>query len=61
MGYVFVILLAVATLGGLYLGGRVPRLALELAACAMLIGIAGYAWQGSPSLAGAPHMAAIPG
>jgi hypothetical protein len=60
MGYLFVVILAGATLVGLYLSGRLPRMALEFAACAMLVGIAGYAWQGSPSLAGAPHAAAVP-
>ncbi|WP_156254898.1 hypothetical protein [Sandarakinorhabdus oryzae] len=55
MGYLFVTFLAAAVLAGLELSGRVPRLALELAACAMLIGMAGYAWQGSPALGGAPR------
>jgi hypothetical protein len=61
MGYLFALVLAGATMAGLYLSGRVSRLGLELAACAMLIGVAGYSWQGSPSLQGAPRAAGLSG
>ena len=54
MGWVFTFLFAALALGGLHLSGRCPRLALEIAAAALLAGLAGYAWQGSPDMAGAP-------
>ncbi|MEK6540616.1 MAG: hypothetical protein AABZ45_00690 [Pseudomonadota bacterium] len=34
---------------------KAPRAALELAVVAALIGLAGYAWQGSPNLPGSPR------
>ncbi len=39
----------------LLLIGRIPRAAREITAAALLIGLAGYAWQGNPGLAGAPR------
>jgi cytochrome c-type biogenesis protein CcmH len=54
MGWLFPILFAVLVLAGLKLSGRLSRTALELAVVAALVGLAGYAWQGSPSLAGSP-------
>ncbi len=38
--------------------GRIPRAAWEICAAALLLGLAGYAWQGSPGLPGAPRQAA---
>lgn len=35
--------------------GRIPRSAREITAAALLLGLAGYAWQGNPGLAGAPR------
>lgn len=62
MGWLFAILFAALTLGGLWLSGRCPRLALEIAAAALLVGLAGYGWQGSPDMAGAPvNRAPAPG
>ena len=54
MGWIIIILLA--TLAGLALWrfGRMPRASLELLGAALLLGLAGYAWQGSPGLAGKP-------
>lgn len=37
--------------------GRIPRMSWELTAAAVLLGLAGYAWQGSPGLPGQPKMA----
>ncbi|GLV21091.1 hypothetical protein TomMM35A_09500 [Sphingobium sp. TomMM35A] len=37
--------------------GRIPRMSWELTAAAVLLGLAGYAWQGSPGLPGRPKMA----
>ena len=34
--------------------GRCSRLALEIAAAALLVALAGYGWQGSPGMAGHP-------
>ena len=42
----------------LVLVGRVPRSAWEITAAAQLLGLAGYAWQGRPGLAGSPRQAA---
>lgn len=39
----------------LLLIGRIPRAAREITAAALLLGLAGYAWQGNPGLAGAPR------
>ena len=47
-------LAALAFLAMLLLG-RIPRSAREISAAALLLGLAGYAWQGNPSLAGAPR------
>ncbi|MFB0872414.1 MULTISPECIES: tetratricopeptide repeat protein [unclassified Sphingobium] len=35
--------------------GRIPRSAREITAAALLLGLAGYAWQGHPGIAGAPR------
>jgi hypothetical protein len=54
MGWLFAAILAALTLCGLYLSRRCSRLALELTAAAILIALAGYAWQGSPDMPGNP-------
>lgn len=54
MGWIIVIVLAVSAFGGLYLSRRCSRMALEIVAAALLIGIAGYGWQGSPDMIGQP-------
>jgi cytochrome c-type biogenesis protein CcmH len=55
MGWLFPLIFATSLLAGLKFSGRVSRTALELACVAMLLGLAGYAWQGSPTLAGSPR------
>lgn len=40
----------------LLLIGRIPRSTREISAAALLLGLAGYAWQGHPGLAGAPRI-----
>ena len=50
--------LAALVLVGLLLLGRIPRSAWEISAAALLLGLAGYAWQGNPGLAGAPRRVA---
>ena len=55
MGWLFPMLFGVAALMLLWRSGRCSRSALELAFAAILIALAGYAWQGSPTMAGVPH------
>lgn len=54
MGWVFLGVLVVLVAAGLWRFGRLPRSSLEYLGAALLLGIAGYAWQGSPNLAGSP-------
>jgi len=54
MGWAFMIGFATLAIVALWLSGRCSRLALELAAVAMLVAIAGYSWQGSPGMQGTP-------
>jgi cytochrome c-type biogenesis protein CcmH len=54
MGWMFILLFAGAGLAGLWFVGKLSRSALELSAAALLLGVAGYAWQGSPMVAGSP-------
>lgn len=60
MGWMVAIVLAVLAFIGLWRSGRCPRMALEVAAAALLVGLAGYGWQGSPDMDGQPvtHRAA---
>ena len=53
MGWAITGLLALATLAGLWWATR-RRGLIELFGAALLLGLAGYAWQGSPHLAGRP-------
>jgi len=52
MGWVIAFVLAAATFAGLYFSGRCSRLALEISLAALVLGLTGYAWQGSPDMAG---------
>lgn len=54
MGWAIILILALLVGGGLWRFGKMPRSALELLGAALLLGLAGYAWQGSPGLAGHP-------
>jgi len=54
MGWLVLAALSAATLFALWKTGRLSRAALELTAAALSIAIAGYAWQGSPDMAGRP-------
>jgi cytochrome c-type biogenesis protein CcmH/NrfG len=47
--------LAALVFVALLLVGRIPRSAREISAAALLLGLAGYAWQGHPGQAGAPR------
>jgi cytochrome c-type biogenesis protein CcmH/NrfG len=55
MGWLFVALLALAILIGLWRAARLDRSGLQLVAAALLLALAGYAWQGKPGLVGSPH------
>ncbi|GAA4816264.1 hypothetical protein GCM10023232_10240 [Sphingosinicella ginsenosidimutans] len=54
MGWVMMIGLAVLTGAGLWFFLRRDMGAVQFAAAAILLALAGYAWQGRPDLAGAP-------
>lgn len=50
MGWLIILALMAITGGALWKWGRLPRLAFEPIAAALLLGLAGYAIQGSPNL-----------
>lgn len=52
MGWILLIGLSLLVFGGLLWLGKLPRVAYELTGAALLLGIAGYAWQGQPGMAG---------
>lgn len=53
-GWLILLAVAAVVLLGLWRLGRLRGAALQLAAAALLFGIAGYAWQGSPGEPGDP-------
>jgi cytochrome c-type biogenesis protein CcmH/NrfG len=53
-GWLIALGLAALVFVALLLVGRIPRSAREVTAAALLIGMAGYAWQGRADLPGAP-------
>lgn len=53
-GWLVSILLALAVAAGLAIVARPSRGALYVVGVALLFGLAGYAWQGNPGLAGRP-------
>ena len=54
MIWIIIFAIAATVMGLLIFIGRIPRASWELGAAALFLGIAGYAWQGSPGAAGAP-------
>ena len=58
MGWLLILLLGAALLLILWRFVRLDRAALQFVAAAVLLAMAGYAWQGSPGLAGSPAPAA---
>ncbi len=59
MGWLFAIIFAALAFAALWFSGRCSRMALEIGGAAILLGIAGYGWQGSPDMPGHPvsHLA----
>ncbi len=57
-GWLIAAAFAVSLMALLILIGRIPRMSWELTAAAVLLGLAGYAWQGRPGSVGQPKMAA---
>ncbi|ATE66568.1 tetratricopeptide repeat protein [Rhizorhabdus dicambivorans] len=53
-GWLIFLGMALIVAAALYRFGRLPRGGVELVAAALLLGVAGYAWQGSPGLSGKP-------
>ena len=58
MTWLFILLLAIVVFGLMAFAFRVPRAGWEVIGAALLLGIAGYAFQGSPGLPGAPKPSA---
>src|SRR3546814_17736512 len=58
MIWLWVLLAAALTIGGIFWLGRLPTAARPLAGAAVMLGLAGYALQGHPSLPGKPVMLA---
>ena len=54
MGWLFALGLAALTYLALVLSRRCSTLALQLAGAAILVAMAGYAWQGEPGMLGQP-------
>ena len=57
MGWVIALLLALLTGAGLYIFVRRDPGALQFTAAALMVALAGYAWQGHPGFPGAPKPA----
>jgi cytochrome c-type biogenesis protein CcmH/NrfG len=58
MGWLVIVLLALAAFAAIWRFGRLDRAGLQLLASALLLALAGYAWQGSPGRPGSPQAAA---
>ena len=54
MTWLWVMLAAALTIGGIFWLGRLPAAARPLAGAAVMLGLTGYALQGSPTLPGKP-------
>lgn len=59
MIWLWVMLAATLTIGGMFWLGKLPAAARPLAGAAIMLGLAGYALQGSPSLPGKPVAVAV--
>lgn len=52
MGWLILLGFLLLLFGGLVWLGKLPRSTYELTGAALLLGVAGYAWQGNPGMAG---------
>ena len=52
MGWLILIAFLLVLFGSLLWLGKLPRSVFELTGAAVLLGVAGYAWQGNPGMAG---------
>lgn len=52
MGWIILLLLLLSVFGALIWVGKLPRSAYEMTGAALLLAVAGYAWQGNPGMAG---------
>lgn len=55
MAWAPVLLLLLVVASGMILLGRLPRAIWGMTSAALLLGMAGYAWQGHPGLSGSPR------
>jgi cytochrome c-type biogenesis protein CcmH len=58
MGWLILLVLAVAAFAAIWRFARLDRAGAQLLASALLLACAGYAWQGSPGRPGSPQAAA---
>jgi cytochrome c-type biogenesis protein CcmH/NrfG len=58
MGWLILLLLALAAFAAIWRFAGLDRVGAQFLASALLLACAGYAWQGSPGLAGSPRGAA---
>lgn len=58
MGWLILLLLALAAFAAIWRFARLDRAGLQLLAAVLLLALAGYAWQGRPALEGSPARAA---
>jgi cytochrome c-type biogenesis protein CcmH len=52
MGWIILLVMIIALFAALVFLGKLPRTAYELTGAALLLGVAGYAWQANPGMAG---------
>ncbi|QTD55944.1 tetratricopeptide repeat protein [Parasphingorhabdus cellanae] len=52
MGWIILLVMVLLLFGVLVFLGKLPRTAYELTGAALLFGVAGYAWQANPGMAG---------
>lgn len=52
MGWIILLVMIIALFVALVFLGKLPRTAYELTGAALLLGVAGYAWQANPGMAG---------
>lgn len=52
MGWIILLIMVLLLFGVLVFLGKLPRTAYELTGAALLLGVAGYAWQANPGMAG---------